>query len=155
MVVTGNIVLMKFILQSYYRRGFTKLLILKEKEVVFVILMDKEMVISTRRLLQYIVDLFVCYSCTHIYDKATGPESGFEWIGKFWMCCNRKPTPFCILDQGRQPSPHVPRQCLRAPPCHTWGHTQDSGCAAWGCWVLGMLCSECSWLHYCEGISAG
>jgi hypothetical protein len=94
-------------------------------------------------------------SCTHIYNKATGPEGGFEWLGEFRMCCNRQPTPFCVLDKGRQSSPHVSRQFIWSSPCHTWGYTQDSGCATWGCWVLSVLCSECSWLHHCESILTG
>jgi hypothetical protein len=71
------------------------------------------------------------------------------------MCCNRQPTSFCVLDKGRQPSPHVSRQFIWASTCHTWGYTQNSGCATWGRWILSMLCSECSWLHHCESIPTG
>jgi hypothetical protein len=94
-------------------------------------------------------------SSTHIHNKTRRPEGGFEWLGKFRVCCNGQPTSVCILDKGRQPSPHVSGQFIWTPPCHTWGHTQDSGRATWGRWFLSMLCSECSRIHHCESIPTG
>jgi hypothetical protein len=99
----------------------------------------------------------LAYGCssTYIHNKATGPEGGSEWVGEFRVRGNGKPAALCVLDQGRQPSPYVPRQFLWAPPCHLWGHTQDSGRAAWGCWFPCVLCSKCGWLYHRESVLAG